>query len=90
MTTHPAPAPVAAAIARCMSTYAPPSPRTKSSVESANNQLHRQLQLRYRVVLLEDGTAALQARNPLGGWLTLALGEQGPLQKTAARMNAEA
>lgn len=70
MITHPAPAPVAAAIARCMSTYAPPA-------------------LRYRVLPLEDGTAALQARSPLGGWLTLALGEQSPLQKTAAKMNAE-
>ena len=70
MITHPAPAPVAAAIARCMSTYHPPKPR-------------------YRVLPLDAGTAALQARNPLGGWLTLALGEEAPLQKTAARMNAE-
>ena len=71
MTTHPAPAPVAAAIARCVAAYNSTSPP------------------RYRVVPLEDGTAALQARNPLGVWLTLALGEEAPLQKTAARMNAE-
>ena len=67
----------------------PATGRVAAAIARCIEAYSRPLTPRYSVIPLEDGTAALQARRPDGVWLTLALGQEAPLQKTAARMNAE-